>query len=47
VLAGAAAGRRLDGRLHCVMAPYGVTYLVASWDAVDAGAEPGPASASP
>lgn len=32
VLAGAAAGRRMQGRLHCCMNPYGVTYLVASWD---------------
>jgi hypothetical protein len=31
VLAGAADGRRLDGRLRCMTAPYGVTYLVASW----------------
>lgn len=31
VLAGAAEGRRLDGRLLCMTAPYGVTYLVASW----------------
>ena len=31
VLAGAAAGSRLDGRLLCMTAPYGVTYLVASW----------------
>jgi hypothetical protein len=31
VLAGAAAGGRLDGRLLCMTAPYGVTYLVASW----------------
>ena len=32
VLAGAAGGRRLHGRLLCMMAPYGVTYLVASWE---------------
>jgi hypothetical protein len=32
VLAGAAAGSRLDGRLLCMTAPYGVTYLVASWE---------------
>jgi hypothetical protein len=32
VLAGAAGGRRLDGRLLCLSAPYGVTYLVASWE---------------
>lgn len=35
VLAGAAGGRtrghRLQGRLLCMSAPYGVTYLVASW----------------
>jgi hypothetical protein len=31
VLAGAAGGTRLDGRLLCLAAPYGVTYLVASW----------------
>jgi hypothetical protein len=31
VLAGAAEGRRLDGRLLCMTAPYGVTYLVAAW----------------
>jgi hypothetical protein len=31
VLAGAAEGRRLHGRLLCMTAPYGVTYLVASW----------------
>lgn len=32
VLAGAATGRRLHGRLLCMSAPYGVTYLVASWE---------------
>jgi hypothetical protein len=32
VLAGAAGGGRLDGRLLCMSAPYGVTYLVASWE---------------
>jgi hypothetical protein len=32
VLAGAARGRRMDGRLLCMTAPYGVTYLVASWE---------------
>src|SRR5215831_18489467 len=31
VLAGAAAGTRLCGRLLCMASPYGVTYLVASW----------------
>lgn len=31
VMAGAAAGRRLHGRLLCMTAPYGVTYLVATW----------------
>jgi hypothetical protein len=35
VLAGAAAGARMCGRLLCLASPYGVTYLVASW------AEPG------
>ena len=32
VLAGAAWGRRMNGRLLCMSAPYGVTYLVASWE---------------
>jgi hypothetical protein len=32
VLAGAARGCRMDGRLLCMSAPYGVTYLVASWE---------------
>ena len=36
VLAGAAGGRArgrgLQGRLLCMSAPYGVTYLVASWE---------------
>jgi hypothetical protein len=32
VLAGAASGRRLHGRLLCMAMPYGVTYLVASWE---------------
>ena len=32
VLAGAAGGHRMDGRLLCMSAPYGVTYLVASWE---------------
>lgn len=31
VLAGAAAGARMCGRLLCMASPYGVTYLVASW----------------
>ncbi len=31
VLAGAAAGTRMCGRLLCMAHPYGVTYLVASW----------------
>ena len=35
VLAGAAAGRRMHGRLHCCMAPYGVTYMAASWDSLE------------
>jgi hypothetical protein len=32
VLAGAAVGRRMQGRLLCMSSPYGVTYLVASWE---------------
>jgi hypothetical protein len=32
VLAGAASGRRPHGRLLCMAVPYGVTYLVASWE---------------
>jgi hypothetical protein len=32
VLAGAAEGARVRGRLLCLSAPYGVTYLVASWE---------------
>ncbi len=32
VLAGAAGGHRMQGRLLCMSAPYGVTYLVASWE---------------
>ena len=32
VLAGAARGMRMQGRLLCMAAPYGVTYLVASWE---------------
>jgi hypothetical protein len=32
VLAGAARGTRMQGRLLCMSAPYGVTYLVASWE---------------
>jgi hypothetical protein len=32
VLAGAARGARMQGRLLCMTAPYGVTYLVASWE---------------
>jgi hypothetical protein len=32
VLAGAAAGSRLSGRLLCMANPYGVTYLVACWE---------------
>ena len=31
VLAGAAAGASLRGRLRCALAPYDVSYLVASW----------------
>jgi hypothetical protein len=33
VLAGAAEGRRLRGRLRCAVTRYEVSYLVASWDA--------------
>jgi len=32
VLAGAARGARMQGRLLCMSAPFGVTYLVASWE---------------
>jgi len=32
VLAGAATGTRMCGRLLCMANPYGVTYLVASWE---------------
>jgi hypothetical protein len=32
VLAGAADGAALRGRLRCAVAPYGVSYLVASWE---------------
>jgi hypothetical protein len=32
VLAGAAAGRQLRGQLRCAVAPFDVSYLVASWD---------------
>ncbi len=32
VMAGAAEGRRLRGRLRCAAARYDVSYLVASWD---------------
>ena len=35
VIAGAADGARLQGRLLCLAGPYGVSYLVAAW------AEPG------
>lgn len=37
VLAGAATGTRLHGHLLCMCCPYGVTYLVASWEQVQAG----------
>jgi hypothetical protein len=42
VLAGAAGGRRLHGRLLSMSAPYGVTYLVASWEQsrTDGGGRP-------
>jgi hypothetical protein len=33
VLAGAAGAGRFRGHLHCAAAPYGVSYLVASWTA--------------
>jgi hypothetical protein len=32
VLAGAAGASRMQGRLLCMSAPYGVTYLVACWE---------------
>ncbi len=37
VLAGAASGTRMRGRLLCMVNPYGVTYLVASWEEAGAG----------
>ncbi len=37
VLAGAAAGGAPRGRLRCAAAPFGVSYLVASWDCPPAG----------
>jgi hypothetical protein len=37
VLAGAAAGARMQGRLLCMANPYGVTYLVARWEEPRAG----------
>ena len=37
VLAGAAARARMCGRLRCMAIPYGVTYLVASWQEPRAG----------
>ncbi|HEY6278127.1 MAG TPA: hypothetical protein VIX86_17565 [Streptosporangiaceae bacterium] len=37
VLAGAATGARLQGHLLCMSCPYGVTYLVASWEPLRAG----------
>jgi hypothetical protein len=37
VLAGAAAGGQLRGTLRCAAAPFGVSYLVASWDCLAAG----------
>jgi hypothetical protein len=36
VLAGAAAGASLRGRLRCAVAPYDVSYLVASWESAAA-----------
>jgi hypothetical protein len=44
VLAGAAGRRRLHGRLLCMSAPYGVTYLVASWAESPADGGGGPAA---
>ena len=35
VLGGAATGRRLRGQLRCAVAPYEVSYLVASWEVTD------------
>jgi hypothetical protein len=37
VLAGAAGGTRMRGTLLCMANPYGVTYLVASWEEAGAG----------
>jgi len=37
VLAGAAAGARMCGRLLCTAHPYGVTYLVAAWERAGTG----------
>jgi hypothetical protein len=37
VLAGAAAGTPMHGRLLCMANPYGVTYLVAAWEEFRAG----------
>jgi hypothetical protein len=37
VLAGAADGTRLRGQLLCLVNPYGVSYLVASWTEPGAG----------
>lgn len=37
VLAGAGSGQRLDGRLLYMAVPYGVTYLVASWEEAGTG----------
>ena len=37
VLAGAATGTRMSGRLLCMATPYGVTYLVARWERARAG----------
>ncbi len=36
VLAGAADGTALRGQLRCAVAPYDVTYLVASWESAAA-----------
>ncbi len=33
MLAGAADGAALRGQLRCAVAPYDVSYLVASWEA--------------
>jgi hypothetical protein len=44
VLAGAAAGRRMHGRLHCCATPFGVTHFVASWDSLELAGDGGPSA---